>query len=91
MDLSSFFIDDDGDQMTATATYSFKGGEYTAIPSSIFKKPNIFMIELNATSPKNVGTYTIKLTVSDSALSVSSSFVVTVLNIPPRFTRTLPN
>jgi hypothetical protein len=27
MDLSSFFIDDDGDPMTLTATYSFNDGE----------------------------------------------------------------
>jgi hypothetical protein len=38
-----------------------------------------------------VGTYSISLTLSDSALSVKSSFVVTVKNTPPRFTATLPD
>jgi hypothetical protein len=49
------------------------------------------MIEANPRSPENVGSYIITVTVSDSALSVSSSFVVTVPNTPPRFTKTLPD
>ena len=38
-----------------------------------------------------MGTYTISLTVSDSSLTATSSFVVTVANTPPRFTGTLPS
>ena len=91
MDLTSFFIDDDGDAMTLTATYSFNGGAATAIPGGIFTKQSLFMIEVNPKSPANVGTYMISLTVSDSALSVSSSFVLTVPNTPPRLIGTLPN
>ena len=49
------------------------------------------MIEGNPTTPADVGTYTISLSVSDSALFVTSSFVVTVANTPPRFTGTLPS
>jgi hypothetical protein len=40
MDLTSYFIDDDGDPMTLTATYSFKGGAATPIPGGIFTKPS---------------------------------------------------
>jgi hypothetical protein len=47
------------------------------------------MIEANPKGPKHVGTYNITVTVSDSALSVSTSFVVTVPNSPPRFNKTL--
>jgi hypothetical protein len=38
-----------------------------------------------------VGTYSISLTVSDSAKSVTSSFVVSVKNTPPRLTATIPD
>jgi hypothetical protein len=34
--LSSYFIDDEGDQMTLTAKYSFNGGAEIAIPGGIF-------------------------------------------------------
>lgn len=40
MDLTSFFIDDDGDPMTLTATYSINGGAAMAIPGGIFTKPS---------------------------------------------------
>jgi hypothetical protein len=40
MDLSTYFIDDDGDPITLTATYSFNGGAATAIPGGIFTKPS---------------------------------------------------
>jgi hypothetical protein len=40
MDLTSYFIDDDGDPMTLTATYSFNGGTAIAIPGGIFTKPS---------------------------------------------------
>ena len=36
VDLSTYFKDDDGDQMTLTATYSFNGGAATPIPGGIF-------------------------------------------------------
>jgi hypothetical protein len=49
------------------------------------------VIVANPTSPTNVGTYTITLIVSDSCLSVSSAFEVTVSNTPPRFKGTLPS
>jgi hypothetical protein len=74
MDLSTYFIDDDGDPMTLTATYSLNGGAATAIPGGIFTKPSEFMIEANPTSPSHVGAYTISLTVSDSAKSVTISY-----------------
>jgi hypothetical protein len=90
MNLTSFFIDDDNDPMTMTATYSFNGGVAQAIPGSIFNKTSEFMIEANPKSITNVGTYTITLNVSDSALSVSSSYVMTVENNPPRLIGTIP-
>jgi len=40
VDLYSKFIDDDGDPMTLTATYSFNGGAATPIPGGIFTKPS---------------------------------------------------
>jgi hypothetical protein len=49
------------------------------------------MIVANPKSPQNTGTYVITVTVSDSALDVSATFVVTVPNYPPRFTKTLPD
>jgi len=76
--------------MTLTATYSFNGGVAKAIPGGIFKKPSEFMIEANPTSITNVGTYTISLIVSDSALSVSSSYAMTVGNNSPRLMGTIP-
>ena len=63
----------------------------TPIPGGIFTKPSEFMIIANPTGISHVGTYTISLTVSDSAESVKSSYDMTVLNTPPRFTATLPN
>ena len=40
MDLTSYFIDDDGDPMTLTATYSINGGAAMPIPGGIFTKPS---------------------------------------------------
>jgi len=40
MGLSSYFIDDDGDPMAVTATYSFNGGKEEVIPGGIFKQPS---------------------------------------------------
>jgi hypothetical protein len=74
MDLSSYFIDDDGDQMTLSATYSFNGGAPTPITGGIFTKPGQFIIRANPTGTSNVGTYTISLTISDSAMSVKTSY-----------------
>jgi len=36
IDLSSYFVDDDGDPMTMTATFSFNGGAAQPIPGGIF-------------------------------------------------------
>jgi hypothetical protein len=40
MDLTSYFVDDDGDPMTLTATYSINGGAAMVIPGGIFTKPS---------------------------------------------------
>ena len=40
MDLTSYFVDDDGDPMTMTAIYSINGGAAMAIPGGIFTKPS---------------------------------------------------
>jgi hypothetical protein len=91
IDLSTYFVDDDGDTITMTATYSFNGGAATAIPGGIFSVPSPFVVNANPTSPTQVGTYTISVTVSDSALSITNTFIVTVANTPPRFTSTMPD
>jgi len=91
IDLMSNFIDDDGDPMSLTATYSFNGGAPLPIPGGIFTTPSSFMIHVYPTGYSSVGTYSISLIVSDSVESVTSSFQLTVKNTPIKFTATLPN
>jgi hypothetical protein len=40
INLASYFVDDQGDPMTMTATYSYNGGASISIPGGIFAKPS---------------------------------------------------
>ena len=64
--LASYFIDDDGDILTMTATSSYNGGAAVALPNGILKIPSDFTIDLISTSILDTGTYTITLTVKDA-------------------------
>ena len=48
--LASNFVDDDGDPITLTATYSLNGGAKVKIPSGIFTVPSAFTLFVNSTS-----------------------------------------
>jgi hypothetical protein len=42
VDLTTFFVDDDLDPITMSATFSFNGGAATSLPSGIFTVPSSF-------------------------------------------------
>ena len=48
--LASNFVDDDGDLITLTATYSLNGGAAVKIPSGMFTLPSAFTILVTSTS-----------------------------------------
>jgi hypothetical protein len=50
IDLSSNFVDDDGDLIKMAATYSLNGGAAVDIPSGIFTVPSPFIIGVASTS-----------------------------------------
>ena len=50
--LASNFVDDDGDLLTMTATYSLNGGAAVTIPSGIFTVISPFTIDVTSTSIK---------------------------------------
>jgi large repetitive protein len=66
MPLAGCFIDDDGDTMTMTATYSLNGGVAIPIPGGLFTLPNPFTIKATSVGLSDVGIYTISVTISDS-------------------------
>jgi hypothetical protein len=90
--LTSNFVDDDGDPLTMTATYSLNGGAAVTIPSGIFTVPSAFTIFVTSTSIADTGVYTISLTVSDPLpTSVTQTFTVTVTNAAPRLISAPPS
>jgi hypothetical protein len=90
--LTSNFVDDDGDPLTMTATYSLNGGGAVTIPSGIFTVPSAFSIYVASTSIADTGVYTITLTVSDPLpASVTQTFTVTVTNAAPRLISAPPS
>ncbi len=66
MPLTAYFVDDEGDPITMTATYSLNGGASVAIPGGIFTVPGLLTIDVISTGLADVGLYTIYLSLSDT-------------------------
>jgi hypothetical protein len=84
MPLDEYFFDDEGDALTMTATYSLNGGSAESIPGGLFTKTSPLTIKATSTKISDVGIYTISVIISDSKLSVPSSFTLEITNISPR-------
>ena len=89
-DLSAFFVDDDGNPLTMTATSSFAGGSALNLPVGILTLPNWSTVAIEPTLMSELGIYLINVTVSDSIAAVSSSFRISVFNTPPYFLSKVP-
>ena len=89
-DLSSFFLDDDGNPLTMTATSSFAGGPALVLPSGNLTLPTWSTVAIAPTQMREIGNYFINVTVSDSLATVSSTFQISVMNTPPYFLKTVP-
>jgi hypothetical protein len=84
MNLTDNFIDDDGDILTMTATYSKNPGVELAIPEGIFTKPAEFEINVPSTLIEDTGTYNISIIVSDPYLaSLTCWFTLDITNAAP--------
>jgi hypothetical protein len=59
MPLDEYFIDDEGDKMTMTATYSLNGASSQQIPGGLFTKPSPLTIDATSAGIIDVGIYTI--------------------------------
>ena len=81
--LAGYFIDDEGDALTMTATYSQNGGKGQSIPGGLFTKTSPLTIKATSTKISDVGIYTISVIISDSKLSVPSSFTLEITNKSP--------
>jgi hypothetical protein len=84
MPLAGYFIDDDGDTMTMTASYSLNGASALLITVGLFSKPSPLTIDATSSGLSDVGTYTISLIISDSQLTVPASFYLNITNASPR-------
>ena len=84
MPLAGYFIDDDGDTLTMTATYSLNGASALPITVGLFSKPSHFTIDVTSAGLRDVGTYIISVIISDSQLTVSASFTLNITNASPR-------
>jgi hypothetical protein len=87
--LGSYFTDDDGDVLILTATSSFNAGAATTLPAGIFTVPSSFNINVSSLGLADVGSYLISLTISDSQISITSSFTLTITNAAPRLLATI--
>ena len=65
-DLSSFFVDDDGNSLTMTATSSYAGGKVMSLPSGILTLPSWSTVAIAPTKMAEIGIYLITVTVTDS-------------------------
>lgn len=84
MNLTDFFIDDDGDTLTMTASYSKIKGVDLTIPEGIFTKPAEFQINVPSTKIEDTGTYNISIIVSDPYLaSLTCWFMIDITNAAP--------
>ena len=88
MPLSAYFIDDDGDPITMTATYSLNGGAAMPIPGGIFTVPSLLTIDATSVGLVDVGTYTISVSVTDSLSTITTSYTLTITNASPRLVST---
>ena len=62
--LASNFTDDDGDNMTMTATYTRIGGTAVSIPNGLFTVvSSALTIDVSSTSITDTGVYIITLTI----------------------------
>jgi hypothetical protein len=84
MPLSAYFVDDDADPLTMTATYSLNGGAAIAIPGGIFTVSSLLTIVATSTGLVDVGAYTISLSISDSLSAVTTSYTLSITNASPR-------
>jgi len=87
MSLDKFFIDDEVDTMSMTATYKLNDvGAAITIPGGLFTIESLtpFTIDAKSAGLSDVGIYTISVEVSDSKLSVPASFTLNVTNASPR-------
>jgi hypothetical protein len=89
-DLSSFFVDDEGNPLTMTATSSFEGGPSLTLPAGILTLPNWSSVSIAPNQMTDIGKYLITVTVSDLLDTVSSSFEISVYNTPPYFMSSVP-
>ena len=89
-DLSTFFVDDDGNPLTMTATSSFAGGAATTIPIGIITLVNWSTIEISPVLVGDLGSYVISVTVSDSLATITTLFTISVVNTPPFFVSESP-
>ena len=65
INLTSNFIDDDGDSLTLSGKVSYNGGSSVALPNGIFSMQDAFTILATSTSIVDIGDYYIEITVSD--------------------------
>jgi hypothetical protein len=83
--LASNFIDDDGDTITMSSTYTKSGGAAVKIPNGIFSFASPFTIDVKSTSFADTGVYVITMVVSDGfPMSVTTSFTLSITNAAPR-------
>ena len=90
MPLSAYFVDDDSDPISMTATYLLNGGNAQSIPGGIFTFLSPLTIVANSVGLVDVGFYTISVSVSDSLSSVATSYTLTIKNTSPRLLSTPP-
>jgi hypothetical protein len=82
--LASYFQDDENDPLIMTATYEFEGVPSNPIPGGIFSIPDYMSIGANSLGLNDVGLYIIYLAISDSLLTMHTSFTLHVTNSAPR-------
>jgi hypothetical protein len=86
--LDEYFIDNDGDTLSMTATYSLNGASALTIPGGLFSQPSSLTIDGTSAGLSDVGTYTISVIISDSQLHVATSFTLEITNASPRLIST---
>ena len=84
MPLSAYFIDDDSDPISMTATYSLNGEIPRSIPGGIFTFLSPLTLVATSVGLVDVGLYTISVSASDSLSSVATSYTLTITNASPR-------
>jgi hypothetical protein len=93
INLASNFADDDGDDITMTATYTRIEGATLTIPNGLFTVVSSpLTIIVSSTSIADTGVYTITLTILDPLLaSLTQTFKVSVTNTAPFVTNQPPS